>query len=253
MTGFKKFLYGLGDAAVLFGKTISVIFRGKIEYDIVLKQIIKIGNESVALVVLCGFFTGMVLALQTGETFVSIFNEPLYVGLVVSYSMVLELGPVLTAIVVTGRAASAMAAEIGTMKVTEQIDALYTLGTEPVSFIFVPRFIAFVVALPVLTIFSDVAGILGGLLVSIAKLQIPFSKYWDEVRILDVSDMVHGLIKSGFFAFIIVWVACYNGMKTSGGAEGVGKSTTRAVVVAMVLILVLDYFITSFLISMGIG
>ncbi len=251
--GVKKFIYGLGDASIIFGKTISAIFRGKIEYGIVWKQIIKIGNESVGLVVLCGFFTGMVLALQTGETFVSIFNEPLYVGLVVSYSMVLELGPILTAIVVTGRAAAAMTAEIGTMKVTEQIDALYTLGTEPVSFILVPRFIAFLVSLPILTIFSNVSGILGGLLISVTKLQIPFSKYWNEVRILTISDVFHGLIKSVFFAFIVVWVACYNGMVTSGGAEGVGKSTTRAVVVAMVLILVLDYFVTSFLISMGIG
>jgi len=154
---------------------------------------------------------------------------------------------------VTGRAGAAMTAEIGTMKVTEQIDALHTLGTEPVTYILVPRFLAFIIALPLLVVFADCAGIFGGLIVAIYKLGIPFSKYWDEITEMEISDLMHGFIKSGFFAVIIAWVCCYNGLETSGGAEGVGKSTTRAVVTAMVMILVTDYFLSSLLISMGIG
>ncbi|MFH1956937.1 MAG: ABC transporter permease [bacterium] len=247
------FLENLGEASEIFYKTVKSVFTKRIEFGNTLDQVIKIGNQSVALVILCGFFTGMVLALQTGETFLGIFNEPIYVGLVVGYAIILELGPVLTAIVVTGRAGAAMTAEIGTMKVTEQIDALYTLGTEPIRYILVPRFLAFMIALPFLTLFSNCAGILGGLVVAMYKLQVPFSKYWEEITRMGVEDLMHGLIKSVFFAVIIVWVSCFNGLKTSGGAEGVGKATTSAVVVSMVLIIATDYFLTSLLISIGIG
>lgn len=247
------YLEVLGDASKIFYKTISAIFMGRIELRGTVEQIVKIGNQSIPLVILCGFFTGMVMALQTGETFLGIFNEPIYVGIIVGYSIVLELGPVLTAIVVTGRAGASMTAEIGTMKVTEQIDALYTLGTEPIGYILVPRFIAFVVALPLLTLFSNCAGILGGLVVAVYKLQVPFSKYWEEITSMGVDDLMHGLIKSAFFALIIVWVSCFNGLRTSGGAEGVGKATTKAVVVAMVMIIASDFFLTSLLISIGIG
>ncbi|MCD6310898.1 MAG: ABC transporter permease [Elusimicrobia bacterium] len=243
----------LGDASVLFYKTFKAVIRGRIDWKNTVEQMLFIGVSSVPLAVLCGFFTGMVLALQTGETFRSVFNEPIYVGLAVSYSMILELGPVLTSIVVAGRAGAAMTAEIGTMKVTEQIDALYTLGTEPVEYICVPRFIAFVIALPFLVVFSNCSGIFGGLIVSLYKLNIPFSKYWEEVTQMGVSDLAHGLIKTLFFALIIAWVSCYNGLITKGGAEGVGKATTRAVVTAMVTILVTDYFLSSLLLSMGIG
>ena len=247
------FLENLGEASEIFYKTVKSVFTKRIEFGNTLDQVIKIGNQSVALVILCGFFTGMVLALQTGETFLGIFNEPIYVGLVVGYSIILELGPVLTAIIVTGRAGAAMTAEIGTMKVTEQIDALYTLGTEPIRYILVPRFLAFMIALPFLTLFSNCAGILGGLVVAMYKLQVPFSKYWEEITRMGVEDLMHGLIKSAFFALIIVWVSCFHGLRTSGGAEGVGKATTNAVVVSMVLIIATDYFLTSLLISIGIG
>ena len=252
-SGFGNFLAEVGEASILLKKTAVSLFRKKLEVKNFLSQIIFIGANSAPLVVLSGFFTGMVLALQTGETFRSVFNEPIYVGLAVGYSMILELGPVLTSIVVTGRAGAAMTAEIGTMKVTEQIDALYTLGTEPVSYILVPRFLAFVIALPLLVVFADCAGILGGLIVALYKFQIPFSKYWDEITQMGIPDLMHGFIKSGFFAVIIAWVSCYNGLVTEGGAEGVGKFTTRSVVTAMVLILVTDFFLSSLLISIGIG
>jgi len=243
----------IGDASVLLYNTVRAVIRGRVDWKNTVDQVLFIGANSVPLAALCGFFTGMVLALQTGETFRSVFNEPIYVGLAVGYSMVLELGPVLTSIVVAGRAGAAMTAEIGTMKVTEQIDALYTLGTEPVEYICVPRFIAFIIALPFLVVFSNCSGILGGLIVSMYKLNIPFSKYWEEITQMGVSDLSHGVIKTVFFALIIAWVSCYNGLITEGGAEGVGKATTKAVVTAMVTILVTDYFLSSLLISMGIG
>jgi len=243
----------IGDASVLLYKTVKAIISGRIDWKNTAEQVLFIGAQSVPLAALCGFFTGMVLALQTGETFRSVFNEPIYVGLAVGYSMILELGPVLTSIVVTGRAGAAMTAEIGTMKVTEQIDALYTLGTEPVEYICVPRFIAFIAALPFLVVFSNCSGIFGGLIVGMYKLNIPFSKYWDEITQMGISDLAHGLIKTVFFALIIAWISCYNGLITQGGAEGVGKATTRAVVTAMVMILVTDYFLSSLLISIGIG
>ena len=252
-TYIEKTLGEVGDASALLYKTVKAVFRGRIDWKNTIDQMLFIGVNSVSLAVLCGFFTGMVLALQTGETFRSVFNEPIYVGLAVGYSMILELGPVLTSIVVAGRAGAAMTAEIGTMKVTEQIDALYTLGTEPVEYICVPRFIAFVVTLPFLVIFANCAGIFGGLIVSLYKFGIPLSKYWEEITQMGLPDLFHGLLKTLVFAMIIAWVSSYNGLVTEGGAEGVGKATTRAVVTAMVLILTTDFFMSSLLISMGIG
>ncbi|PIX13677.1 MAG: hypothetical protein COZ72_07985 [Elusimicrobia bacterium CG_4_8_14_3_um_filter_50_9] len=252
-TYIEKTLGEIGDASALLYKTVKAVFRGRIDWKNTIDQMLFIGVNSVSLAVLCGFFTGMVLALQTGETFRSVFNEPIYVGLAVGYSMILELGPVLTSIVVAGRAGAAMTAEIGTMKVTEQIDALYTLGTEPVEYICVPRFIAFVVTLPFLVIFANCAGIFGGLIVSLYKFGIPLSKYWEEITQMGLPDLFHGLLKTLVFAMIIAWVSSYNGLVTEGGAEGVGKATTRAVVTAMVLILTTDFFMSSLLISMGIG
>ncbi|RLF34839.1 MAG: ABC transporter permease [Thermoplasmata archaeon] len=248
----KKFFINFGNAVMVFYKTITSIFTKRIEWDTTLEQIVKIGNESLPLVILCGAFTGMVFALQVGETSISIFNEPIYIGLSLAYSLVLELGPVLTSLVVTGRAGAAMTAEIGTMKVTEQIDALYTLGSEPISYIFVPRFNAFFVSLPILVLFADCSGILGGLVVAKLKLGYPISKYWEEIRTLGISTFSHGILKSFVFALLIVWIACYNGIETKGGAEGVGKATTKSVVVSMVFILVTDYFLTSLLLSFGI-
>jgi len=195
----------------------------------------------------------MVLALQSGYTSKSLFNEPLYVGSVVGFSLVKELGPVLTAIVVAGRAGAAVTAEIGTMKVTEQIDALYTLGTNPSSYLIIPRYIAFFITLPILTIFSDFIGILGGFMVSVVKLGVASTVYWDDIFMyMEIKNFMHGFIKSFFFAFMIATVSCYKGLYTEGGAQGVGKSTTQSVVSSMVLILVIDYFVSSLLVAVGI-
>jgi phospholipid/cholesterol/gamma-HCH transport system permease protein len=186
----------------------------------------------------------MVLALQAGTTMQSILSEPLYIGTIVGFSLVRELGPVLTAFVVAGRAGAAVTAEIGTMKVTEQIDALYTLGTDPVRYLVLPRMIGFLIAIPVLTLCANFSGMFGGFLVSVNGLSVSSNVYVQDITtFISVDDVMHGFIKSVCFAFMVGVVCCYKGLNTRGGAEGVGKATTQAVVTSMVLILVLDYFL----------
>jgi phospholipid/cholesterol/gamma-HCH transport system permease protein len=196
----------------------------------------------------------MVLAFQSGFSFMKVFNEPIYVGSVVGLSLVKELGPVLTSMVISGRVGAAITAELGTMNVTEQLDALYTLGTSPIRYLAVPRFIAMMIMVPILSALANIIGIIGGFLVASLQLRIPSGTYWDEVTtMVDVNDVAHGLIKSFFFGLIIVTTACFTGFNCSGGAEGVGRGTTRSVVVSMVLILVGDYFLSALLVSFGIG
>jgi phospholipid/cholesterol/gamma-HCH transport system permease protein len=227
--------------------------RSPIEWRQTLIQMARIGVESLPVTAMTMFFTGMVLALQSGATSKHFFNTPLFVGTVVAFSIVMELGPVLTAVVVAGRAGAAIAAELGTMKVTEQIDALYTLGTDPIRYLVIPRFLAFLLVLPLLTVISDFTGILGGLFVARVKYAIPSSVYWhDIVDNMQVKHFVHGYLKTYIFAFLVSMISCYRGVTTRGGAEGVGKSTTRAVVESMVLILVIDYFATALLNALGI-
>jgi phospholipid/cholesterol/gamma-HCH transport system permease protein len=219
----------------------------------VMEQIVAMGVDSVPVTTLTALFTGMVLALQTGFSFRKVFNEPIYVGTVVGLSLVKELGPVLTAVVVAGRVGAAIAAELGTMKVTEQIDALYTLGTNPVKYLSVPRFIACVLSIPVLTIMAIFTGIIGGLLIAVYRLAIPMTVYVNEIKEIGWKECAHGITKSFFFAIIIVVISCYKGFTCEGGAEGVGKATTSAVVISMVLVLVFDYFLSAVLVSFGIG
>jgi len=219
----------------------------------VFEQIVAVGVESIPVTTLTALFTGMVLALQTGFSFRKVFNEPIYVGTVVGLSLTKELGPVLTAVVISGRVGAAIAAELGTMKVTEQIDALYTLGTNPVKYLSVPRFIACLFSIPILTMMAIFTGIMGGLLIAVYRLGIPMTIYMNEIKQIGWKECTHGITKSFFFAAIIVIVSCYKGFTCEGGAEGVGKSTTSAVVLSMVLILVMDYFLSAVLVSFGIG
>jgi len=242
-----------GHFVFLIRSTFQWIFRGKIEWRQTLIQMARIGVESLPVTAMTSFFTGMVLALQTGASSKHFFNVPLFVGTVVSFSIVMELGPVMTAIVVAGRAGAAIAAELGTMKVTEQIDALYTLGTDPVRYLVIPRLLAFLVVLPLLTVISDFTGIVGGLFVARVKYDIPTTVYWhDIVDNMEIRHFVHGFLKTFIFAFVVSMVSSYKGVTTRGGAEGVGKSTTQAVVMSMVLVLVLDYFATALLNALGI-
>ena len=229
------------------------IFRKPDGTDHLFKQMVRVGVESVPIVILASLFTGMVLALQSGVASIRLFNQPVFMGTLVSFTMVLELGPVLTAMVVAGRVGASISAELGTMKVTEQLDALYTLGTTPERYLVTPLFISMLIMLPVLTLFADILGIIGGYLVTVYSFGIPGSVYMNDVlSYLSIIHFTHGLIKAVFFGFIIVTVSSYRGIKTSGGAEGVGKSTTQAVVISMVLILVSDYFLTMLLNAMGI-
>lgn len=242
-----------GQFTFLVRSTLLWMYRAKIEWRQTLLQMGRIGVESLPVTAMTAFFTGMVLALQTGATSKHFFNVPLFVGTVVSFAIVMELGPVMTAIVVSGRAGAAIAAELGTMKVTEQIDALYTLGTDPVRYLVIPRLLALLMVLPLLTVASDFTGVIGGLFVARVKYDIPTIVYWhDIVDNMEVRHFVHGFLKTFIFAFVIAMVSCFRGITTRGGAEGVGKSTTAAVVASMVLVLVLDYFATALLNAMGI-
>ena len=243
----------MGHFVFLVRSTFQWMLRSKIEWRQTLIQMGRIGVDSLPVTAMTMFFTGMVLSLQSGATTKHFFNVPLFLGTVVSFSIVMELGPVLTAVVIAGRAGAAIAAELGTMKVTEQIDALYTLGTDPVRYLVIPRLLAFLMVLPLLTVVSDFTGILGGLFVARVKYDIPTIVYWhDIIDNMQIKHFVHGFLKTFVFAFIVSMVSCYKGVTTRGGAEGVGKATTQAVVISMVLVLVVDYFATALLNAMGI-
>lgn len=222
----------------------------------VLLQMDQIGVGSIPIVVLTGFFTGMVLALQSSVE-LAVFGANIYIGNLVSGSMVRELGPVLTALLVAGRVGSRIAAELGSMRVTEQIDALESMGTDPIKKLVTPRLVASMIMLPVLTVITDVVGIFGGFIIAVFPLRIPVDVYMRGVwNILATSglvfgffprDFVGGLLKPLIFGILISLTGSYYGLQTSGGTEGVGRATTHAVVTSSILILATDYFITQIL------
>jgi phospholipid/cholesterol/gamma-HCH transport system permease protein len=219
-------------------------------YDIpeLFKQMVRVGVDSVPVVFLTTLFTGMVMALQTVEGFAR-FHAESFVGSVVALSLTRELAPVLSALMVTGRVGSSMAAELGSMRVTEQIDALTALGTEPVQYLMVPRITASILMLPLLVIMGDAVGIGGGYLVAVKLLGVNPVRYLENsFQFLHVSDdIVSGLIKAAVFGLIFSLIACVRGFYTTGGAEGVGRSTTRAVVSGSLSVLVADFFLTKLL------
>jgi len=206
-----------------------------------------IGVGSLPIVVLTGFFTGIVLALNYSPT-LQRFGAVTLTGQLVSLSMVRELGPVLTSLMVAGRNASGMASELGSMKVTEQIDAMRALGTDPLKKLVTPRVVATVFMLFFLTIISDLVGLIGGYIYSVAKLGLDTYHYWTSAyETLTYNDVVTGLVKPIFFGFIVSTVGCYYGLSTTGGTQGVGRSTTQAVVTASMLILAADVVLSQFL------
>ncbi|WP_424243985.1 phospholipid/cholesterol/gamma-HCH transport system permease protein [Elusimicrobium posterum] len=242
-----------GKAFTMLRSCLFWLIKAPFEWAQAMNQSVKIGIESLGVTTLTSLFTGMVLALQGGNTISNILSEPVFVGTLVSFSLIRELGPVLTAVVVVGRAGAAVTAEIGTMAVTEQLDALNTLGTNPVRQLVLPRIFAFLMTVPILTLFANFSGIFGGYLVAVHGLGVSSEIYMQDITVyMGVRDFLHGFIKSFFFAFMIGTVSCYKGLDTRGGAEGVGRSTTFAVVTSMVLILVLDYFLTAILTAFGI-
>jgi len=204
-----------------------------------------VGVRSISVVVLTGTFTGMVLALQSYYGFRKFGAEGL-VGTTVALSMARELGPVLTSLMVTARAGSAMAAELGTMRVTEQIDALTVMAVDPVGYLVIPRVLASFVMLPILCVVSDFVGVVGGYFVGVKLLGINHGVYVENtVKYVEWGDVTNGLIKAACFGLILSAISCYKGFHASGGAQGVGRATTEAVVLSSVMILVSDYFLTA--------
>ncbi len=227
--------------------TIRWTFRRPFDFREWLRQMVRVGVDSIPVVFLTSMFTGMVLALQTYIGFQRVHAEQ-FVASVVALAMLRELSPVLVGLMVTGRVGSSMAAEIGTMKVTEQIDALKALATEPVQYLFVPRVVAGLVMLPFLTVIGDALGILGGYLVAVKLMRVnPVQYQQNTYQFLQLSDVWSGLVKAAAFGLILTRTGCVRGYHTTGGAEGVGRATTNAVVSASLIILLTDFFLTKIL------
>ncbi len=238
---------GTGRFFVLVGQTVRGAFLPPYDLRAFVSQFVRVGTDSVPVVLLTALFTGGVLALQTFKGFER-FHAEGYVGSVVALSMLRELGPVLTGLMVAGRAGSAMAAELGSMRVTEQIDALVSLATDPVQYLFVPRVLAGIFTLPMLVVISDGTGILGGYLVAVGFLDAnPVVYVNNTFQYLELKDLFSGLIKSAVFGGLITMIGCQRGFDTTGGAEGVGRSTTSAVVTGSLAVLVSDFFLTKVL------
>ncbi|MFQ5767554.1 MAG: MlaE family ABC transporter permease [Acidobacteriota bacterium] len=243
-------LWRLGQEA--FCKFIMEPFRGRrMRLGAVVAQSVEAGYNSMFLVSLLVFLLGMIMALQSAYQLKKLGGEELVANLV-AVAVVRELAPLLTAIIVAGRFGSAIAAGLATMKVSQEIDALKVMGIEPVSYLVVPRLLALMLALPCLTIFSDLVGILGGLVVGIGPLGLGLSSYVEQsIDALLMEDIVTGLVKALVFAGIIGLVGCHQGLKTEGGAEAVGHSTTAAVVLSIVLVIAADLFVTAIFYTRG--
>ena len=233
----------------LFVEVCRDLFRNGADRHELSIQIIRIGALSLPIVLLTALFTGMVLALQTAFA-MERFGAKNYVGNIVGIALSRELGPVLTALMVCGRVGAGVAAEIGSMAVTEQIDAMRCLGANPISKLVTPRVVAACIVLPCLVICADLLGIYGGMLIAVFQLDISAHLFYTSlVSAITIRDFTDGLIKSAVFGVLVVLLACFNGMRTKGGTEGVGKTTTRTVVVGSVIIFVSDFFLTKLLLS----
>jgi phospholipid/cholesterol/gamma-HCH transport system permease protein len=235
---------GFGGVTQLAGKTFRVALERRLPWRETLRALDEIGTRSTSIVTLTALFTGLVLALQTGVG-LQRFGSKQYVGYIVSLAIVRELGPVLTALIVGGRVAGGMAAELGSMAVTEQLDAIRALGADPVRKLVLPRVVACLLAFPMLTLIADVLGILGGMLIAAAQFKLP-SWYFLQTVFLSVrlEDVLSGLAKTVFFGYAIAVVACHEGLRTRGGTVGVGRATTQAVVYSSVAVLALNFFLT---------
>ncbi len=237
----------LGDITLLFWETVQSLFKRRLNFGDLLYQLYFIGLKSQSVVLITGAFTGMVLAAQTYLQFHKVRMDTATMA-VVSVSMLSQLGPVLTGLMVAGRVGASIAAELGTMKVTEQIDALRTLATHPVDYLVLPRVVAAILALPVLTSEAIAIGIGSGYLVTTSLLKVDPTYTWANMLKYTVPNHLHaGLVKATFFGMIISLIACYKGTHCGEGAEGVGRATTEAVVTASISILISNFFLTLFL------
>ena len=242
---FLAFLAATGRLVLFAALALATLFTPPFYLRVILREMVNIGYFSLPVVGLTAIFTGMVLALQSYTGF-SRFAAEGAVATVVVLSVTRELGPVISGLMVAGRVGAAMAAEIGTMRVTDQIDALTTLSADPLRYLVLPRLLAGVITMPMLVLVADIIGVFGGYLVGVYRLNFNPQAYLIGTREhLETSDVVHGLVKAAVFGFIITLMGCYHGYHSRGGAEGVGRATTHAVVSASILILIVDYLITA--------
>ena len=237
------FLY-VGGLTDLASQTIQQLRRGPIERPLLTAQLDQIGVRSLSIVIITSAFIGMVLALQTAYA-LSDFGGKMFVGTIVSLSLVRELAPVMMSLMVGGRVGAGISAELGTMKVTEQIDALRALATSPVRKLVVPRVLACTLMFPLLTIVAIALGIFGGLVIAVSNLHLDANYYLRSViEAVHYNDLASGIGKTFFFGFGIALIACYNGLRTTGGADGVGRATTQTVVTSSITVLIMDFFLT---------
>jgi len=243
---FFEFFLSIGDLVIFLFESIKFLFLDKFYTNIFFKQLIKIGFNSLPVVGLTSIFTGMVLALQSYTGF-SRFSAESAIPNVVVLSITRELAPVLAGLMVAGRSGAAIAAEIGTMRVTEQIDALKTLSTNPYNYLVIPRIFAGIISLPILVLIGDIIGVLGGYLICTKILNFNPTVYLQNTyNFVQFLDVFSGLVKACVFGFIITFMGCYHGFNAKGGAQGVGLSTTYSVVSSSILILIMNYILTSF-------
>lgn len=241
---FTKAIASVGDYVMLILGVIWVTFRKPPQWPLIRDQMFEIGVMSLPVVAITGFSTGMVLAAQS---YFQLSDKGLAsaTGLMVTKAMLVELGPVLTAFMVTGRVGAAMCAQLGTMKVTEQIDALKSMAINPLGYLIAPRFIAGIITLPLLTVFSCIMGVIGGYVVAVHYYGMSSSSFIDPLPIhITVFDFFSGMVKAFIFGIIIVTISCYRGMTTSGGAAGVGRATTNSVVICYSIILITNFILT---------
>lgn len=239
-----RLLEMIGDYVSLVLDVFGAAFKRPPSWTLIREQLFHIGVMSLSVVAITGFTTGFVLAAQS---FYQLSDKGLtaVTGVLVAKSMIMELGPILTAVMVTGRVGASMCAELGTMKVTEQIDALKSMAINPNAYLVAPRFIAGVFMTPLLTLFSTLMGIAGGYLIAVDLFHLSSATYFDPMKThITLFDVATGVIKAFIFGILIVTVCCYRGMNTTGGAAGVGRSTTQSVVTSYILILVADFFLT---------
>jgi phospholipid/cholesterol/gamma-HCH transport system permease protein len=233
-----------GEITILSAQTLFYTFKGNFNLKDLIAQMVRMGVDSLPVAVVTAAFVGMVFAVQIASEFVK-FGAGNVVGGVMGIAVARELAPALTAVVIAGRVGSAFAAEIGTMAVTEQIDAIYAMGSDPIKHLVVPRVIASTIMLPILTIFADLVGFFGGYLVAVYVVGINSFGYMDSASsFLTMTDITGGIIKAVFFGMIISIIGCYKGLKTTGGARGVGEATTNAVVYSLMALFVANYFLS---------
>jgi len=235
-----------GEMVGLFLETVYYFKEAPRNIPAIARQLSEVGIGTLPIAMLMALFIGMVLALQTGAE-LALYGTQEAIGAIVGLSMVKELGPVMTSLLVAGRVGSSMAAEVGAMEVYEEIDALKTLEISPVRYLAMPRLLACLLAVPALVVFTMIVGIAGGGLIAEINpvIQVPFSVYYDNmIRAIEYQDILKGLLKATVFGGIIAHVGCYVGFKTSGGARGIGRSTTRAVVLSFLMIFIANYFLT---------